>query len=777
MFIIGILLVLLCCFTSIFGFGSSAIGSAGNITLGLDLRGGTSVTYQVVDESFTDEELSDTIYKLQLRVAEYSTDATVYQEGTDRITVEIPGVYDTEEVIEELGQPGSLEFVTYDNYTDDGDIDYDNPTVWVTGDQITDAQAATTTDSTTGATEYIVELEMDDEGAESFAEATAEYLDDVIYIVYDGEIISSPTVQSEITDGSCYIDGMESWEDAENLASTIRIGSLSLELEDISSQVVSAKLGDNAVSTSLIAGLIGIALIIIFLILYFRIPGVAAAITMVFYAAGILLLLNAFNLTLTISGIAGIILSIGMAVDGNVIINTRIREELAAGQPVDQAIKLGFKKSTSAILDGNITTLIVAIVLIIAGSGTIQGFGMTLAIGIVLSVITSLVITRFFLYCLYWIGIKDRKYYAPKKIKTPRVFDFIGKRKWWFGIAIVCICAGIVAVIVNGALGNGILNFSIEFVGGVSTTIEFEDDISIDEFNDEIKDAIAEVIGTTDIEGQKVTGSNQFVIKTPELEQDEITAMKELLVDEYGADEDTFETTSISGVISSELKRDAVISLCIAAVCMLLYIWLRFRKLKVALASVIAVIHDVLIVVAFYALFRISAGNSFIACILTIVGYSINATIIIFDRIRENKRDPLLNFDLRNVINVSVSQTLTRALYTSGTTFITVMFLYILGVESMKAFALPLGIGIIAGTFSSIFLSGNLFYLFSTRDERYDEKGAKAAAKQIALENKRAAAAAAADGTAPVIDADGAEVQSQKITANPKKKKKKKRKQ
>ena len=550
-FIISLIVIFGCCVVAWTGFGPAHIGAARNITLGLDLRGGVSVTYQSVEDNPSPTDMADTIYKLQLRVQQYSTDATVYQEGTNRITVEIPGVYDTQTVIDELGRPGSLQFVTYDQTTEDGAVDYDNPTVWVDGKDIANAQAAGQNDKTTGATEWVVQLQLNENGAQKFAEATEQYLNQIIYIVYDGETVSSPRVQSVIADGNCVIEGMESFEAASTLASTIRIGSLSLELEEVSSKVVSAKLGDNAISTSLIAGLIGILLIMIFMIIYFRIPGLAAALAMVFYTAAILLLLNAFNLTLTISGIAGIILTIGMAVDGNVIINARIKEELAAGYSVEQSIKNGFKKSMSAILDGNITTLIVAIVLMIFGSGSVNGFGMTLAIGIVLSVITSLIVTRILMFSMLYMGMDKQSQYANVTKGTKKPFDFVGKRAIAFTIAIVCIAAGIVAMIVNGSSGNRALNMSIEFVGGVSTTVDFPEDMSIESFNEDVKPAIAEVIGSNDIEGQKVTGTTQYVIKTQDLPVDVREEMQTLLEEVYGADPESIETTYISSTIST----------------------------------------------------------------------------------------------------------------------------------------------------------------------------------------------------------------------------------
>ena len=778
-FIISIIVILLCCFTSVFGFGKGAVGSAKNITLGLDLRGGVSITYEVQDKEFSQTDMDDTIYKLQLRVAEYSADASVYQEGTDRITVEIPGVYDTQTVIEELGRPGSLQFITYDAKNEDGTTDFTQPTVWVTGSDVVNAQAGTQSDQTTGTSDFVVQLQLGDEGAEKFAEATTSHVGDIIYIVYDGEVVSYPRVQSAITGGNCVIEGMGSYEAASTLASTIRIGSLNLELEEISSKVVSAKLGDNAVSTSLIAGAIGILLIMIFMIIFYRIPGLAAAISMVFYTAAILLLLNAFNLTLTISGIAGIILSIGMAVDGNVIINARIKEELEAGRSTHEAIRFGFKRSLSAILDGNITTLIVAIVLLIFGSGSVKGFGMTLAIGIVLSVITSLFVSRLLVYCLYAMGLKAPKFYASVKNTKKKVFDFVGKKVIWFVIAAVLIVAGIATLVINSATGKRAFNYNIEFIGGVSTQVEFDKDYSIDEFNDTIKADIAAIINSNDIEGQKVTGTTQYVIKTQDIEATVRQEMQDMLVEKYGADAESFETTYISSSVSKELLRDAYISLLIAAVCMLLYIWIRFRKFKFAISSVIALLHDVLIVVTFFAIFRLSVGNSFIACILTIVGYSINATIVIFDRIRENLKNQAINFDLKKVINTSVQQSLSRSIFTSATTFVMVLFLYILGVESMRAFAMPLAVGIVAGAFSSIFISGALYYVMTKKSDRLDVNRAEKAAKLYGTDE--VIVSAASDGEAVLTDAaedaEAAAEETVKITANPNRKKKKKRKQ
>ena len=722
LFIVTLLLIVAVGFVSGVGVGETHTGAAKNITLGLDLKGGVSVTYHIKDEDFTKEQLDDTKYKLELRVAQFSTESEVYTEGDDNITVDIPGAYDAEQVLQELGKPGSLMFVTQETgYT--GDDTYplytaeDGTTykVWVSGDEIANAQAKAQSDENNKLT-YVVALSMTETGKSKFADATQTNQGKSISIMYDGQIISSPTVKSVISDGEAIIDGQESMEEAEKLASTIRIGSLSLELEEISSKVVSARLGSDAIKTSLTACLIGLAIVMLFMICVYRIPGVAASIALVLYTIMELLVLNGFDLTLTLPGIAGIILSIGMAVDANVIIYARIKEELATGKSTESSIKTGFKKATSAIVDGNVTTFIAALVLMWKGSGPVQGFATTLAIGIVLSMVTAMVVSRFLLYLFYNMGFKDKKFYGVQKER--KTINFLKNKVIWIAISVVLIAVGGVFMLINSNKGDGAFNYSIEFVGGTATTVEFAEDYSVDYFNDTIKPEIAKVINSNDIQGQKETNSNKFVIKTTYLEDTTRESMKTLLIDKYGAvlaeGENGFEETNISSSVSDKMQEDAVVAVVLATLCMLVYIWLRFKNLKFAGSAVIALIHDVVIVLGFYAVSRTSVGTTFIACMLTIVGYSINATIVIFDRIREsladkNERD----VDLVEVVNSSITQTLTRSIYTSFTTFVMVAVLYILGVASIREFAAPIMVGIIVGGYSSVFITGTLWYLLS----------------------------------------------------------------
>jgi SecD/SecF fusion protein len=690
-------------YTTAFGIGSEKTGAAEGIKLGLDLAGGVSITYQVKgDEEPSAEDMSDTIYKLQKRVEGYSTEAQVYQEGSDRINIEIPGVSDANAVLEELGKPGSLYFV-----------DEEGNTV-VEGTQIKSATAVTTNDSTTGNKDYAVDLVLTEEGSKAFAEATAKAAPEKkkIYIYYDDALVSAPTVQSEITGGEAYITNMESFEEAEQLASTIRIGGLKLELEELRSNVVGAQLGSTAINTSLKAGIIGFAIVALFMIVVYFIPGLASAIALSLYVIFILLFLKGFDLTLTLPGIAGIILSIGMAVDANVIIFARIREEITSGKTVKSAIKIGFEKALSAIIDGNVTTLIAAFVLGIKGTGSVKGFAQTLALGIVLSMFTALFITKLILNAFYALGLQDIKFYGQARKK--KVFNFISKKSLCFGISILLILSGFVFMGLNQSKTGSILNYSLEFMGGTSTNVTFNEDMSIEALESDVIPLIEDITGDGFIQKSKVADTNEVIFKTRTLTVNEREKFNAAMEEKFSVSENMITTETISSTISSEMKVDAIIAVLIATICMLIYIWFRFKDLRFAASAVLALCHDVLIVLAFYAFAKVPVGGTFIACMLTIIGYSINATIVIFDRIRENNK-LMRKEELATIVNTSISQTLSRSIFTSLTTFITIAILYVLGVTSIKEFALPLMVGVVCGTYSSVCVAGSLWYVMKTK--------------------------------------------------------------
>ena len=686
-------------FTAAVGIGPTGTGAAKHIKTGLDLAGGVSITYETKAENPSASDMSDTIYKLQKRVEQYSTEAQVYQEGNNRISVEIPGATDANAILTELGKPGSLQFMDTEG------------NVVLEGSDVADAQGVVGEDNTTKNKQYVVSLTLTKEGAAKFAEATEANLNKQIAIVYDNETLSAPVVQSVISDGNAQITGMSSIEEAKNLAAAIRIGSLKLELQELRSNVVAAQLGTQAINTSVKAAGIGLALVILFMIIVYLIPGLVSGIALIIYVCLDLICLNAFDLTLTLPGIAGIILSIGMAVDANVIIYARIKEEIASGKSVRTSLQSGFKKAFSAIFDGNITTLIAAFVLNWLGSGSVKGFAQTLALGIVLSMFTALVVSRLIIYALYAVGVRDAKFYG--KIKPREPINFLGKKKIFFAISIVLVLLAPVMMGVNQASSGKALNYSLEFVGGTSTNVTFNEDLSMDEIDSKVVPLVEDITGDANVQPTKVVNSNQVIIKTRTLSVDEREALNKAMVDNFQVDETKITTESISSTISGEMRKDAVIAVVVATLLMLVYIWFRFKDIRFASSAVLALIHDVLVVLAFYAIAKISISNTFIACMLTIVGYSINATIVIFDRIRENKGMMKKKDELATIVNASITQTLTRSIYTSLTTL--VFLLFVMGVSSIREFALPLMVGILCGAYSSVCITGALWYVMKTK--------------------------------------------------------------
>ncbi len=812
-------------YSAVYGLGEDKSGSLSSINLGLDLAGGVSITYQVEGEGTpSKEDMSDTIYKLQQRVQQYSTEAQVYQEGTNRINIEIPGVSDANKILEDLGQPGNLYFIRETD--DEGNPNYYDPyaeslgystglyilsegktiesltasgDIVLSGSDVASAQAVYQQDSY-GAQEPVVSLEFTDAGAQAFAEATtkAYAAGETIGIYYDGEFISVPRVQAAITDGKAVITGQSDYEWAKNLASIIRIGGLKLQLSELRSNVVGAQLGSDAIRTSLYAAALGFALIAIFMIVFFRLLGFSATLALGFYSGLMVFLLSAFEMTLTLPGIAGIILSIGMAVDANVLVFSRIKEEIAAGKAVDEARKSGYNKALSSILDGNITTLIVATVLwflgtgsikgfaetlilgiilsigmavdanvlvfsrikeeiaagkavdearksgynkalssildgnittlIVAtvlwflGTGSIKGFAETLILGIILSMFTALVITRGITSLLYGIGLQSPVLYG--KAKPVKNFDFISKRKIFYAISLAIVVAGVVVMGVNASAGKGAFNYSLDFVGGTSTTVTFDKAYELAELESTVAKDIKDAAGINELQIQTVTGTNQVIFKSTTLTVPQREAVEKVLEDNYNVTAENIAAETISGVISSEMRTSAIEALVIALILMLIYIWIRFKDIKFGAAAIIALAHDALIVIVSYAFTRLAVGSTFIAVVLTIIGYSINDTIVTFDRIRENMHLATGKKELQELVNRSVSQTITRSLFTSATTFFTVFALYIFGVADIKAFALPLMVGVLCGTYSSIFIASPMWYDLRTKFSTFFAKKA-----------------------------------------------------
>jgi SecD/SecF fusion protein len=722
-------------YVDLYGVDAEGTASASDISLGLDLAGGVSITYQVVgDEEPDATDMADTIAKLQKRVENYSKEAIVYQEGTDRINIEIPGVTDANKILEELGRPGSLYFIAETDK--DGNANYSmqavtdaqgnasyayalnktidelkaDGSIMLEGTDVKTATAGSIKDQTMGNSTYAVDLVMTEEGTKKFEEATRNAYEkgETLGIYYDGSFVSVPSVKGVFSDGNAQISPMNSYEEAESLASTIRIGGLKLELEELHSKVVGAQLGVEAISTSLKAAVIGFIVVAVFMIVVYFLPGFASVIALGIYVALVVLLLNGFDLTLTLSGIAGIILSIGMAVDANVIVFARIREELATGKTVKSAMQIGYDKALSAIIDGNVTTLIAAAVLWLLGPGTVKGFAQTLALGIVLSMFTALVVTKYIMKAFYALGLKDPKWYGVGK--EHKTVNFLGKKGIFFGLSLAVIAVGFITMGVYKMNTGDALNYSLEFKGGTATTVTFDKSYTLEEINSEMVPLIESTTGSA-VQIQTVQGSNEVIFKTGSLDVDQRQALNQMFVDNFGVDETLITSETISSTISNEMKSDTILAVAVAIICMLIYIRFRFSDIRFGVSSIACLLHDVLVVITFYALARVSVSNTFIACLLTIVGYSINATIVIFDRVRENMAVMTKKDDLQDVVNHSITQTLSRSLFTSLTTLVMVGALYIWGVTSIRDFALPLMVGIICGAYSSVCIAGALWYV------------------------------------------------------------------
>ena len=701
------------------------------IKLGLDLSGGVSITYTIADKNPSQKDVKDTISKLEERASSYTTEYSVYAVGDDRITVEIPGVYDANAVLEDLGSPGSLYFIrqhdadgneiySYDSSAKEYKLNYDiddiSDYIVMTGNDIKSASAEYEGNSNSvDSKEPVVSLTLKNDAIDKWYEATSDALanNESIGIYYDDKFISVPTVSAAIGDGKCVINGMADYEEAEKLATFIRVGAINLKLDVLEWNVVGAQLGGEALSTSVKAAVIGLVLVMIFMLAMYSVSGVSAAVALGIYATLVVAFVYWFEITLTLPGIAGVILGIGMAVDANVIIFARIREEIADGQSVSSAIDIGYKKALSAILDGQITTFIAALVLMILGSGTVKGFAYTLMISIILSMFTALVVAKYFMRALFALGVKSEKFYGRAKERKP--IRFMKNRVIYFAISIIIIAVGIGSMIVNAASGKKALNYSLEFMGGTSTTVDMGKAYTLDELEKDVVPVIAKAINMSESEIQPTTvsGTNNIVLKTSLLSLEQSKSLEKVLTEKFGVETEDIQSQGISSTISGEMRRDAIVAVIVACIFMLIYIRFRFKDLRFATSAIIALAHDVLVVLTAYALIRISVGGTFIACMLTIVGYSVNDTIVIFDRIRENMHGvrKITKESLAEIADRSLTQTLSRSINTSITTFIMVLLLYILGVASIREFALPLMVGLVSGSYSSIFIATELWYI------------------------------------------------------------------
>ena len=711
-------------YVSIFGIGS--INSAKDaLKYGLDIDGGV----YVVMEAQTDlkgDELRDLMEQTravidnrvnQMGVAESS----VTIEGEKRIRVEIPGAENAEEAISAVGKTAQLQFLLADG------------SVVLDGSHVKDAQIST------DGSYYKILLEFDSEGASLFEEGTRKaynrevtsVIDEVtsnqIAIVLDDEIIVHPDVKSVISGGNCEITGRYTKEEASTTAALIRGGALPVDLVEVQTSVQSATIGADALDKSIVAGAIGMLLVFILMIAYFGMLGIVADIALMLYVALFIWSMSAFNVVMTLPGIAALILSIGMAVDANVIIFTRIKEEICAGKSIRVAVNAGFKNALKTVLDAQITTLIAAVVLYEVGTTSVKGFALTLMIGIVISIFTAVIITQLFISLLAESKkFAKNKYFGVKEDGTPKQFlhksfSFIKNRKIFYIISAVIIILGMGMSLVRG------LNYGIDFTGGTMIQVYMHKEVPISE----VEDAIDEFNLDPSIiyAGENNT---QVVIKTIEsLDNEKRAEVVDALGESFGVtEEDVLASEQFGPSVGDELKKNAVKAVVIASIGMLIYIIFRFKSWKYGFSAVVGVAHDVLMVIAFYGIFGFTVNNPFIAAILTLVGYSINDTIVIFDRIRENKQ--LYKKDGSEVnIDRSINSTLNRTIMTSLTTLVVMIPLCIMVSASIREFIIPLMAGVIVGCYSSIFVCSPLYYdLCRSGEESKYQKQTKSKGKK-----------------------------------------------
>ena len=689
------------------------------VTLGLDLVGGSEITYEaVVPEGMSDSELKQAMEAVQTMLRQRLnsmgyTEGVVVLSGDRGVNVSIPNVSNPEQALQMLGTTAVIEF-----------RDHTGKAI-ITGEDIESATAAYMPADETGVYEYIVSLKLKPEGQAKFREGTkavASLSDpDLRYvaIVLDDEIISSPMVSAEYastgidTDSPIIQLGDSSVDYATYLAGIINSGSLPFELRDTKLQAVGASLGERSLETGIKAGIIGIILVMIFMLVVYRLPGLIADLALVLYMALFLVVMAAFRLNLSLPGIAGIILTVGMAVDANIVIYERIREELISGKTLRSAVDAGFKRALTAILDSNITTMIAGFVLLWKGTGTILGFAKPLLIGVVLSMICMLIVPRAILRSLASLRRYNPALYGLGKKResgTERSFHFVKKGRLAAVISIILCITAIVSLILL-PFGVNLFNLDIDFAGGVVLEYEIGQPVT-SELSAEIAELTAEVTGVRPSSVVKAGNAGTIVnIRIQELTTEQRDAIASALTERFGAENVRLESSNfVSASVGRDITKAAFITSIVAAALILLYITIRF-EIRSGLAAVVCLLHDLLVMLSFYVIFRIQLNMNFIAAALTIIGYSINATIVVFDRIRENVKRTGGHEDFAAVVDRSITQTLRRSIGTTITTMLPIIFLLIMGVSSLRNFALPILVGVISGCYSSVCVAGPLWNL------------------------------------------------------------------
>ncbi|WP_163427174.1 protein translocase subunit SecD [Eubacterium pyruvativorans] len=704
---------------SIFGMGPVK-KIKDTLNYGLDINGGVFVVMQAdtkgMSPSKTKTVMEQTREVINKRVnAMGISEATVSIEGTNRLRIEMPGVKDADTAIKRIGKTAKLKFTLADG------------TEVLSGSDVKNAAAAV--DSQNGG--YKITMKFTGAGQSKFAQATeraasgnvnatveerGQKVDPTaIVIKLDDDILTAPTVREKIDNDSCEItrNGGFSEEEASQTAALIRGGALPVSLTEAQSSVESASIGANALDKSIVAGAIGLGLVFLLMLFMYNVLGLIADVALALYVLIVLWVMAGMGAVLTLPGIAGIVLGIGMAVDANVIIFSRIKEEIGQGRSIRVAVSTGFKHALTTVLDSQITTLIATIVLYQLGSTTVKGFAVTLMISILASIFTAVVISQIMVGTLAESKFARYRFFGCNNDGTPRnfvkkQFRFIQHRKIFYCASAAVILCGLVFLGVRG------FNYGIDFTGGTSIEMNMGQKVSIPKVEKTISEFKLDPSIVYSGEGQK----NVIIKTTKGLTTPQRKAVTDRLRSAYGLGEKSIISSQEFGAtVGKEIRNNAIKSILIAAFFMLLYIIFRFKTWKYGVAAIAGIGHDVLVMIAFYAIFGVTVNNPFIAAILTIVGYSINDTIVIFDRVREN-RHIMRNTPVGEVLDTSINQTLNRSIMTSLTTVVSIIPLLVMVSGTLAQFVLPLMVGVLCGTYSSIFLCSPLYYEFNRSAER-----------------------------------------------------------
>lgn len=730
------------------------VKSISDIRLGIDIQGGVDVAFTPQGEvDATDEQLDAVMETMKVRLASLGiNDSETYVDyNSNRVIVRFPWQsgetnFDPESAVAELGETAMLRFIE--------GTEYNESLVILEGTDVTNAYAASIPNETTGGRDYVVSLEFSDEGTTKFADATGKLYSENGYISIwmDDTCVSSATVSAHITDGKAIIQGNFDYESAKSLADKINSGALPFNLETASFKTISPTLGNGALNAMILSCAIAFVIIAIYMIILYRLPGVVAVIALVGQLAGTLAVVSGYfsfmpSNTLTIPGIAGIILSVGMGVDANIITCERIKEELAKGKSIDTALKNGYARAFSAVLDGNLTQIIISIILMGAfgvpdsffakmlnfvffafgttTDSTIYSFGLTLMTGVILNLIMGVLCTRLMIVSLSKFKSLKKKSLYTVKFKEPKKIDFLAKKKVF--ITISC-----VLMILSVAVAPFFTKVAIEFSGGTMISYAYTGELNADD----VKSKIEEIAGSNvNVQTGELFGDeqNRNNITISFVSSEGLTSDKQSEI--TNAVQETFPDNNIEILDSNDVSPTSGKSFmmkCIMAVIfsllmLIIYIALRFKKiggLSAGVCAIIKLVHDVTITFGVFVLFGYEINANFMAVILTILGYSINDTIVIYDRIREN-RNLYPKESLTNLVNLSISQSLKRSLRTSITTIVAMLTVSVVcsisGITSILSFSNPLLVGLIVGTYSSLFFNTPIWTSWNERKSKKAE--------------------------------------------------------